>query len=104
MGNGGYWSDAGEGCLADSARSSNRPAYGVQLRVESGGISQFLEVRANDGYVGSNDTRQLVYLPGGNADVVEVHWPRGAVTRLEGEAPGWLVVDEERGVIARRRP
>ena len=85
-------------------RSSNRSAYGAQVRVESGGISQLLELRASDGYVGSNDPRTLVYLPGGTADFIEVRWPGGSVTQLEQEDPGWLLVDEVRGVIARQSP
>jgi len=83
-------------------RTSNRSALGARVRVDSGGVSQFLELRQSDGYVGSNDTRMLVYLPGETADVVEVRWPAGSVTTLRNEGAGWLVVDEERGVIARR--
>ena len=83
-------------------RASNRSAYGAHVRVDSGGVSQFLELRPSDGYVGSNDTRMLVYLPGGTASVVEVRWPAGSVTTLRDEGAGWLIVDEERGVIARR--
>jgi len=82
--------------------TSNRSALGARVRVDSGGVSQFLELRQSDGYVGSNDTRMLVYLPGETADVVEVRWPAGSVTTLRNEGAGWLVVDEERGVIARR--
>jgi hypothetical protein len=74
------------------------------VRVESGGISQLLELRASDGYVGSNDPRTLVYLPGGTADLIEIRWPGGSVTQLEQEDPGWLLVDEVRGVIARQSP
>jgi len=71
-------------------RSSNRSAYGARVRVESGGVSQLFELRDSDGYQGSNDTRLLVHLPGGE------------VTLLQDQAPGWLVLDEQRGVIARR--
>ena len=85
-------------------RSSNRSAHGAQVRVESGASSQLLELRHSDGYVGSNDMRMLVYLPGGTADIVEIRWPAGSVTTLRGEGAGWLVIDEERGVIARRSP
>jgi len=83
-------------------RSSNRSAHGARLRVESGGVSQLFELRDSDGYAGSNDPRVLVHLPGGTADVVEISWPSGHVTSLQQQRPGWLVVDEERGVIARR--
>jgi hypothetical protein len=34
---------------------------------------------------------------------VEVQWPGGAVTRLHDIGPGWIVLDEERGVVAARQ-
>jgi hypothetical protein len=83
-------------------RSSNRSAYGARVRIESGGVSQVFELRDSDGYQGGNDARLLVHLPGGTADLVEVRWPGGGVTLLEDQAPSWMVLDEERGVIARR--
>ena len=63
---------------------------------------KLLEMSDSDGFAGSNDTRMLGYLPGLTDDLGEVHWPAGSVTTLRGEGAGWLVVDEGRGVIARR--
>ncbi len=85
-------------------RVTNRSAYGAVVTVQSGGSRQIFEVRASDGYLGSNDVRLLVHLPGGTADAVQIAWPSGEVTSLQDVAPGWLVVDELRGVVARRQP
>ncbi len=82
-------------------RRSVRGAYGARVRVVSGEIDQVAELRHSDGYLGSNDPRLLFYLPGGRADRVEITWPGGASTDLEAIEPGWLVIDEARGVIAR---
>jgi hypothetical protein len=84
--------------------SGNRSAYGARLEVESGGIRQTFELRASDGYLGSNDPRLLVHLPGGRADTIMIAWRGGATTRLEDIGPGWIVVDEQRGIIAHRDP
>jgi hypothetical protein len=81
-------------------RTGNRSAQGARLIVESGGIRQTLELRGSEGYVGSNDPRLLVALPGGRADSVLIEWRGGASTTLENVAPGWIVVDELRGIIA----
>ncbi|MCH7823431.1 MAG: CRTAC1 family protein [Acidobacteria bacterium] len=83
-------------------RSSNRSAYGARVRVVSGDVEQFTELRGSDGYIGSNDPRLLIHLPSGVADRIEIDWPSGARTTLEREPAGWLVVDEQEGVIARR--
>jgi len=85
-------------------RSSNRSSHGARLRIESGGVSQLRELRDSDGYAGGNDTRMLVHLPGGVADLIEITWPSGRAISLREELPGWIVVDEDRGVIARKAP
>jgi len=85
-------------------RSGNRSAYGAKVVVDSGDTSQVFELRGSDGYAGSNDPRLLIYLPGGVADRLQVTWRNGEVTSLEKVAPGWLVLDEQRGLIARKEP
>lgn len=84
-------------------RASNRDAYGAKIMVASGGRQQWFERRHSDGSFGSNDPRMLVYLPGGTAEHVEVLWPSGEVTTLQDVAPGWLVIDEARGMIVARQ-
>lgn len=84
------------------SRSGNRGAHGARVEVTSADRRQVHELRRSDGYVGSNDPRLLVHLPGGTAEVVEVTWPDGDRTELREVEPGWIVVDQERGVIARR--
>ena len=83
-------------------RTMNRSAYGARVIVESGGRSQVFELRGSDGYLGSNDPRLLIFLPGGVADRLHIVWQSGEVTTLENVPPGWLIVDEQRGAIARR--
>jgi len=85
-------------------RVTNRSGYGAVVTVQSGESRQIFEVRGSDGYLGSNDARLLVHLPGGTADTVRIDWPGGEVTRLQNVAAGWLVIDELRGVVARRLP
>jgi hypothetical protein len=84
-------------------RVSSRNAYGAHLRWVSGGVTQVAELRHSDGYLGSNDTRLLVFLPGGRAERLEISWPSGATTVLEDVAPGRILVDELLGQRARRQ-
>ncbi len=83
-------------------RQSNRDALGATVRVRSGNVEQWRELRRTDGYLGSNDPRLLIFLPGGVADEVEVRWPFGETWRGQAIAPGAVVLDEQRGLIARR--
>jgi hypothetical protein len=83
-------------------RSASRTAYGAVVTVQSGGRRQVFELRGSDGYAGSNDPRLLIFLPEGTADRVEIAWRSGATTTLRDVAPGWLVVDEVHGIVARR--
>jgi hypothetical protein len=81
-------------------RAGNRDAYGAKIGVTSGDRTQWFENRHSDGSFSSNDPRKLIFLPGGTAESVEVLWPGGAVTQLHDIGPGWIVLDEERGVVA----
>lgn len=81
-------------------RQASRTAYGADVVVESGGVTQRHEVRGSDGYLGTNDPRLLVFLPGGRAERLIVRWPGGDSTVLEDVGPGRLVVDQAGGVVA----
>lgn len=83
-------------------RAANRSAYGANVTVISGGVRQRIELRDSDGYAGANDARLLVYLPGGIADSVQIEWPGGGATTLVDQQPGWIVVDQRRGIVARK--
>jgi hypothetical protein len=83
-------------------RASSRLPFGATVRVTSGGVTQHRELRHGDGYLGSNDTRMLVHLPGGRADQLEVVWPDGTTTVLHDVAPGDLLIDQVYGLRARR--
>ena len=85
-------------------RQESRSAYGTQVVVQAAGTRQWFELRHSDGYLGSNDPRLLIFLPGGNAERVEIRWSKHSTTELEDVQPGWLVVDQQHGVIARRAP
>lgn len=81
-------------------RISNRSAYGAVVRTVTGDVRQVAELRHSDGYLGSNDTRILVFLPGGRAERLEITWPSGMITVLEDVGPGRILVDETRGLAA----
>ncbi len=83
-------------------REANRMGYGSRVGVRSGDDVQVLQVSSGDGYLGSNDVRLLVYLPSGRADELRVTWGVGEETVLTDVAPGRIVVDQQRGVVARR--
>jgi len=83
-------------------RSGNRSAYGARVTVVSGDVVQHRELRVSDGYAGSNDRRLRIHLPSGRAEELTIRWRGGEESRLTDVGPGWFVIDESRGVIARR--
>ena len=82
-------------------RAANRSAYGATVIISSGGVRQRFELRDSDGYAGANDARLIVFLPGGVADTVEIRWPGGGTTTLSEQGPGSILVDQQRGLVAR---
>lgn len=64
--------------------SSNRDAIGARIRVTANGLTQTLQICGGDGFVVSNDRRQLVGL-GSSALVqqLEVIWPSGRVDQCK---------------------
>jgi len=83
-------------------RAANRMGYGARVLVRSGEDVQVLQRSSGDGYLGSNDVRLLIYLPSGRADELRVQWGAGEETILTDVTPGRIVVDQARGVVARR--
>ncbi len=83
---------------------SNRDGFGARVEVTVAGATQIDEVRANSSYLSASDPRLLFGL--GNSSRVDrilIHWPSGTVDEIKDEAADQeLVVEEGRGIIARR--
>ncbi len=63
---------------------SNRDGIGTKIYVTAGGRTQYQEVRAESGYMATNDPRSLFGLGlAGHVDKVELRWPSGAVDVLK---------------------
>ncbi len=77
-------------------RGANRDAYGASVRLEAGGRVQSQFVLAASGFAAQNDRRLHFGLGDAQAaDVVEIRWPSGAVTRLTNEAADQRIRVEE---------
>jgi hypothetical protein len=83
-------------------RAANRMGYGSRVVVRSGDDEQVLQLSSGNGHLGGNDARLLIYLPSGLADELRVDWGVGEETVLTNVAPGRIVVDQARGIVARR--
>jgi hypothetical protein len=78
-GNRGHWL-----MIRTVGTRSNRDGIGARVRVKAGALEQVREVRAASGYLSANDPRTHFGLgPHTAAEVVEVHWPSGAVQSLK---------------------
>lgn len=88
-------------------RTKNRvPPVGGRVRVTNEGVSQVLPVQAGGSYLGASDARLLFGVR--NADggaQVEIHWPSGAVQRLDGLAVDryWIIYEGESPVVVAGR-
>ena len=75
---------------------SNRDGIGARIAMSVGGVLQIREVSGGSGY-GSQGSLAVEFGLGGNvvADLVEIRWPLGMVTRLTGvHANQWLLMEE----------
>ncbi|NKB89668.1 MAG: hypothetical protein GKS06_15735 [Acidobacteria bacterium] len=86
--------------LSLRGRTSSRTPYGARVVLTSGGVVQHRELRHGDGYLGANDPRLLFYLPGSQAERIEVIWPSGEVTVLHDIGPRDVLIDELMGLVA----
>jgi hypothetical protein len=76
--------------------SSNRNGVGARIRLLAGGVWQMREVSGGSGY-GSQGSFTVEFGLGKNmvADVVEVTWPSGAITRLTNVSANRMILVEE---------
>jgi enediyne biosynthesis protein E4 len=80
---------------------SNRNGIGARMKVVSGDLTQIDEVRSGASYISHNDLRLHFGLERRTKiDLIEIRWPSGAVTRVEGApANRILTVKEGKGII-----
>jgi hypothetical protein len=80
---------------------SNRNGIGSRIKVVSGDLTQIDEVRSGASYISHNDLRLHFGLERRTKiDLIEIRWPSGAVTRIEGApANRILTVKEGKGII-----
>ncbi|NKB72242.1 MAG: T9SS type A sorting domain-containing protein [Candidatus Latescibacteria bacterium] len=65
---------------------SNRSAIGAGIRVSSGDLTMYRQVHGGNGYGGGPPPVEFGLGRNTTADLVEITWPSGAVTRLENVA------------------
>jgi hypothetical protein len=74
---------------------SNRDATGSRIVVMAGGKRQVIESAGGDGYLGTNERRQIIGLGGTERiDSIEVYWPSGWVNE-------WRDLEVNRNVTIR---
>jgi enediyne biosynthesis protein E4 len=84
----------------------NRDALGARVKVASGSLVQWDEVRSGGSYLSSSGLR-LHYGLGSHAriDSIEVHWPDGKVEALRHPpADRFLTVQEGKGLVRQSQP
>jgi len=83
---------------------SNRGGVGARVRVVSGDLVQKDEVRSGDSYISQSDLRLHFGLEKRTKiDLVEVHWPGGAVDKVTNARVNSLVVVKEgQGVVSQK--
>lgn len=65
-------------------RQSNRDGIGTKIRLQSGNLSLTKEIHSSSSYLSGHDQRPIFGLGGRQkVDHVILHWPSGAITRLE---------------------
>ena len=83
-----------------TGRGRNCEAIGARVKLVSGDLVQWDEVRAGDSYLSSSDKRLHFGLGRrGKVDLVEIHWPDGQIESLRGPGVNQFVfVEEGRGM------
>ncbi|HKV43030.1 MAG TPA: CRTAC1 family protein [Blastocatellia bacterium] len=83
---------------------SNRDGIGARVKVVSGDLSQIDEVRSGGSYLSQNDLRLHFGLgKRTKIDLIEVHWPSGAVDKIAGAGVNRiLTVREGKGLVEQK--
>jgi len=83
---------------------SNRSAIGARLKCVAGASSQIAEVRSGGSYLSQNDLRIHFGLGDKSTiDLLEIHWPSGAVDRLHNLAANQFLRIQEGGTLTTLR-
>ena len=76
-----------------AGKPGNTPALGAVVRVKAGPLSMSRFVRSGTSYISQDDLRQHFGLGArSQADLVEVRWPDGTLTKLENVAANRVLV------------
>jgi hypothetical protein len=83
---------------------SNRDGIGARVKIVSGNLTQVDEVRSGGSYLSQSDLRLHFGLEQRTkVDLVEVHWPSGALDRVTtATANKVLIIKEGKGLIAEK--
>jgi hypothetical protein len=83
---------------------SNRDGVGARIKVVAGELTQIGEVHSGDSYLSQSDMRlHFGFAKATKMDLVEVHWPSGAVDKVTGlEVNGILSIKEGQGVVSQK--
>ena len=83
---------------------SNRDGIGARLKVVAGDLTQIDEVHSGDSYLSQSDLRlHFGVEKATKIDLIEVHWPSGAVDKVTGAAVNGIVsIKEGQGDVAQK--
>ncbi len=84
---------------------SNRDGVGARVKVVAGELTQIGEVHSGDSYLSQSDMRlHFGFAKATKIDLVEVHWPSGAVDKVTGlGVNGILSIKEGQGIVSQKR-
>ena len=87
-------------------KGRNRDALGARVKVTSGDLVEWNEVRSGGSYLSSSDLRLHFGLgKAGRVDAIEIHWPDGKTeTVRDVRANQFLVIEEGQGLVRTSPP
>lgn len=83
---------------------SNRDGVGARVKVVAGELTQIGEVHSGDSYLSQSDMRlHFGFAKATKIDLVEVHWPSGAVDKVTGLGVNSILsIKEGQGVVSQK--